>query len=68
MRILKLSPSGAIHEADPHWQSGFFDHLIRHSESYAEKWEYIRLNPVRTGLVKNCQEWPWQGEIERPEE
>ena len=67
MRILKRSLSGAIHEAAPHWQSGFFDHLIRHSESYAEKWEYVRLNPVRAGLVKNCQEWPWQGEIERIE-
>jgi hypothetical protein len=46
---------------------GFFDHLIRHSESYAEKWEYVRLNPVRAGLVKTCQEWPWQGEIEKLE-
>ena len=36
MRILKRSLSGAILEAAPHWQSGFFDHLIRHSESYAE--------------------------------
>jgi REP element-mobilizing transposase RayT len=25
MRILKRSLSGAIHEAAPHWQSGFFD-------------------------------------------
>ena len=66
-RVLKRSLSGAIHETAPHWQSGFFDHLIRHSESYAEKWEYVRLNPVRAGLVKNCQEWPWQGEIERLE-
>ena len=67
MRILKRSLSVAIHEAAPHWQSGFFDHLVRHCESYAEKWEYVRLNPVRAGLVKNCQEWPWQGEIERLE-
>jgi len=59
MRILKRSLSGGIHEAAPHWQSGFFDHLIRHSESYAEKWEYLRLNPVRAGRVKNCREWPW---------
>jgi REP-associated tyrosine transposase len=64
MRILKRSLSRAIHEAAPRWQSGFVDHLIRHSESYAEKWEYVRLNPVRAGLVKNCQELTWQGEIE----
>jgi len=64
---LKRSLSRAIHEAALHWQSGFFDHLIRHSESYAEKWEYVPLNPVRAGLVKNFQEWPWKGEIERLE-
>jgi hypothetical protein len=23
------------------WQPGFFDHLLRHSESYAEKWDYV---------------------------
>src|SRR5437868_5385864 len=22
----------------PHWQEGFFDHLLRSAESYAEKW------------------------------
>jgi putative transposase len=26
------------------WQRGFFDHLIRNSESYHQKWEYIREN------------------------
>jgi len=23
----------------PHWQKGFFDHLIRNNESHAEKWK-----------------------------
>src|SRR3954452_22032982 len=30
----------------PHWQEGFFDHVLRNSESYSEKWDYVRLNPV----------------------
>lgn len=34
------------------------DHLIRHGESYSEKWEYVRQNPVRAGLVNNADEWP----------
>ena len=34
---------------------GFFDHLIRHSESYSEKWEYVRQNPVRAGLVNESR-------------
>ena len=45
----------------------FFDHLIRHGESYAQKWEYVRQNPVRAGLVHLADEWPWQGEIVRLE-
>lgn len=45
------------------WQEGLFDHIIRHSESYREKWEYVWQNPVRAGLVRNAEEWPYQGEI-----
>jgi putative transposase len=67
VRILKRALSTAIGSQPPHWQQGFFDHLIRHSESYAEKWEYERQNPVRAGLVRNPDEWPWQGEIVRLE-
>jgi len=67
VRILKRVLSQAISAPPPHWQQGFFDHLIRHSESYAEKWEYVRQNPVRAGLVQNADEWPWQGEIVRLE-
>src|SRR5205814_9303852 len=33
------------------WQPGFFDHLLRNDESYAQKWEYVRQNPVRAGLL-----------------
>jgi putative transposase len=45
------------------WQPGFFDHLLRNDESYSQKWEYVRLNPVRAGLVKRADEWPHQGEF-----
>ncbi len=31
----------------PDWQEGFFDHLLRSREGYAQKWEYVRMNPVR---------------------
>src|SRR5437870_5423424 len=61
MRVLKRILSKAIPSAPPQWQQGFFDHLIRSGESYAEKWEYVRQNPVRAGLVANPDEWPWQG-------
>ncbi len=45
------------------WQEGFFDHVLRSDESYAEKWNYVRRNPVRAGLVARAEEWPYQGEI-----
>jgi len=47
----------------PHWQKGFFDHVLRSAESYAEKWEYVRYNPVRAGLVSRPEDWPFHGEI-----
>lgn len=47
------------------WQPGFFDRLLRHSESYSQKWSYVRENPVRAGLVSAPDEWSWQGEIVR---
>jgi putative transposase len=42
------------------WQRDFFDHRIRSWESAAEKATYIRLNPVRAGLVSDEQAWPYQ--------
>ena len=51
----------------PHWQKGFFDHVLRSDESYAQKWEYVRDNPVRAGLVKKWEDWPYWGEVWRLE-
>jgi putative transposase len=48
---------------DFRWQPGFFDHLLRNDESYGQKWNYIRLNPVRAQLVTRADDWPYAGEI-----
>jgi REP element-mobilizing transposase RayT len=54
IRLLKRNLSTAISHPQPHWQKGFFDqHFSRRSESYAEKWEYVRQNPVRAGLASS---------------
>ena len=63
VRMLKRHLSKSISGEAPHWQAGFFDHLIRHNESYAEKWDYVRENSVRAGLVDSADKWPYQGEI-----
>ena len=43
----------------PVWQEESFDHVLRSDESLEEKLEYIRQNPVRRGLVKTPEEYPW---------
>ena len=43
---------------DPIWQRGFFDHVLREGESYSEKWNYVRENPVRAGLMASADDWP----------
>jgi REP element-mobilizing transposase RayT len=66
MKSLKNSLSKAMRDIGlraPHWQKGFFDHVLRNHESYSQKWMYVRDNPVRAGLVKTWEEWPFCGEI-----
>jgi putative transposase len=46
-----------------HWEKDFFDHVMRSEESYREKCQYVRQNPVRAGLVERPEDWPYQGEI-----
>ncbi len=46
------------------WQRSFFDHRLRSNESEGEQYEYIRMNPVRAGLVSHPDDWPWTGSVE----
>ena len=46
--------------ADWLWQPGCFDRLLRREESAEGKWQYIRENPVRAGLVSHWPDWPYQ--------
>lgn len=66
MKSLKNALSKSLRSTgipSPHWQKGFFDHLLRSDESYSQKWEYVRDNPVRAGLVKIWEEWAYGGEL-----
>ncbi len=46
-------------DAGIEWQDGFFDHRLRAEESFDEKAHYIRMNPVRAGLVEDWTEWKY---------
>ena len=68
MKSLKNTISKTLREngvAPPHWQKTFFDHLLRSSESYSEKWKYLCENPVRAGLVASAGDWPYLGRFSR---
>jgi REP element-mobilizing transposase RayT len=41
------------------WQAESFDHVLRSSESIDAKIAYILANPVRAGLVNNCEDYEW---------
>ena len=40
-------------------QQNFFDHRLRSGESFDEKEYYVRMNPVRKGLVTCAEDWPY---------
>ena len=66
MRAWKWSTARRLRRARDdafRWQREFFDHLLRSTESYAEKWDYVRHNPVRADLVARPEDWLYQGEI-----
>src|SRR5207247_6382093 len=55
----KRSPPAPAHR----WETDHWDTRLRNAESYRTKWEYVRNNPVRHGLVERAEDWPYQGSI-----
>jgi len=41
------------------WQHESFDHILRSVESLKRKADYVAANPVRAGLVKTPEDYPW---------
>jgi putative transposase len=41
------------------WQKNFFDHRLRSDESWEEKAHYIRMNPVRAGIIPESERWTY---------
>jgi len=48
-----------LRRAGPVWQDESLDHVLRGNESFEEKLEYIRQNPVRRGLVSRPEDYRW---------
>ena len=45
------------------FQAGGFHHRLRAADGYAQKWQYVRENPVRAGLVVQPEAWPYSGRV-----
>ena len=41
------------------WQRESYDHLVRSSEEMDRISRYIERNPVRAGLARDPEDWPW---------
>ena len=48
-------------EDKPIWQRSFWDRQMWSDHACDVKWLYVRNNPVRHGLVKHPDDWPFQG-------
>ena len=58
----KNAPKSAVPD-DSLWQRDGWDTQLRSGELYHEKWEYVRMNPVRKLLTDDPAKWPFQGEL-----
>jgi putative transposase len=43
----------------PFWQYESYDHLIRNTDELNRVIRYVERNPVRAGLARSIEEWPW---------
>jgi putative transposase len=41
------------------WQRDSFDRIVRADEDLEKKIQYVCDNPLRKGLVVNCDDYPW---------
>jgi hypothetical protein len=43
------------------WQPSYYDHVLRDDEASLPVMWHIVSNPVRAGLVSNCEDYPFLG-------
>ena len=47
------------------WQDESFDHSVRNEDAFYRIKRYIERNPVKAGLVKDPEDWPWSSAVRR---
>ncbi len=41
------------------WQRRYWEHLIKNYHDYRAHMDYVHINPVKHGLVKQVKDWPY---------
>ena len=41
------------------WQRRYWEHMIRNEHDYRAHMDYVHINPVKHGLVKQVSDWPY---------
>jgi putative transposase len=59
MQFIKGGFSYRLKQRGSVWQPSFTNHRVRDLEDYENHREYIRMNPVRGGLAKRAEEYPY---------
>ena len=63
LKLLKGTSARSVNKLSasrgPVWQEESFDHVLRSQESFEEKLEYLRQNPVRRGLATKPEDYKW---------
>lgn len=48
-----------LNRSESLWSREYYDHWVRNDKEFENIVEYIRQNPVKAGLVKEPEDWPW---------
>ena len=59
MQCIKGNFSYRLRSRPPVWQASFTNHRVPDFEDYEHHREYIRMNPVRAGLVARAEAYPY---------
>lgn len=55
----RVAEPSRLGDPNPIWQKSFYDHIIRNDLDFEEKLNYIHGNPIKHGVTKNLDDYPW---------
>ena len=65
VQLIKGGFSFRLKSRFPVWQASFTNHRIRDDGDFERHRDYIRMNPVRAGLVRKAEDYPYSSATNR---